>query len=141
MGLFGFVSKIFEPAAKLVDDLHTSVEEKLQLKAMMMETQTKFLSKTLDLEAQILAAKSSIILAEIKSESWITRNWRPIVMLSLAGSTLAYWFGLTPGGIDKEIVLSMFNLVKIGIGGYIVSRGAEKVVPKVIEAMKKAEKV
>lgn len=140
MSLFGFVGKIFEPAAKLIDDLHTSVEEKLQLKSAMLETQTKFLSKTLDLEAQILAAKSSIILAEIKSESWITRNWRPMVMLAFAASTMAYWFGLTPDGMDKEVILSMFNLVKIGLGGYIASRGAEKVIPKVIEALKQKEK-
>ena len=139
MSLASFVSGIFKPAADLIDNLHTSVEEKLALKAQMLGVQTAFLSKTLALEAEILQAKSSILLAEIKSDSWVTRNWRPIVMLSLAGSTLAYWFGLTPDGIDNEIVLSMFNLVKIGIGGYIASRGAEKVIPKIVEALKARE--
>lgn len=141
MSLASFVTGIFKPAAELIDNLHTSAEEKLILKAEILGIQTTFMSKTLELEAKILAAKSSIVLAEIKSDSWITRNWRPIVMLSLAGSTLAYWFGLTPDGIDTEIVLSMFGLVKIGIGGYIASRGAEKVIPQVIEAMKKRENV
>ena len=69
MGLASFVSGIFEPAAKLIDNLHTSVEEKLTLKAQILGIQTSFLSKTLDLEKEILTAKSSIILAEIKSES------------------------------------------------------------------------
>jgi len=141
MSITSFVSGIFKPAAELIDNLHTSAEEKLALKASMLSVQTEFLSKALDLEKAALEAKTSIIVAEAKSGSWITRSWRPIVMLALTASVLAYWFGLTPEGISENIVLSMFGLVKIGVGGYIASRGAEKVVPKVIEAMKKAEKI
>ena len=143
MSLASFVSGIFKPAADLIDNLHTSVEEKLALKAQILGIQTSFLSKTLDLEAQILAAKSSIILAEIKSESWITRNWRPIVMLSLMASVMAFWFGLTPETemLTEAVILTMFGLVKIGLGGYIASRGAEKVIPKVVEALKAREKI
>ena len=35
--------------------------------------------------------------------------------------------------------MSAFNLVKIGVGGYIVSRGVEKVVPATVKALKKKD--
>ena len=37
MGLFDFIGSIFKPATKLVDDLHTSTEEKMKLKNVCME--------------------------------------------------------------------------------------------------------
>lgn len=142
MGLLSFVSGIIKPASALIDNLHTSEEEKLVLKAELLGIQTSFLGKTLELEQAILAAKSSIILAEIKSESWITRNWRPLVMLAMAASVMAFWFGLTPDSprLTEPVILTMFSLVKIGIGGYIASRGAEKIVGPVLKVMKQREK-
>jgi hypothetical protein len=34
----------------------------------------------------------------------------------------------------------MYSLVQIGVGGYIASRGVEKVAPGIIEAFKKKER-
>ena len=139
---------IFEPAAKLVDALHTSAEEKLELKAKLLGIQASVISKSIELEKASLDAKASIIMQEAKSDSWLTRSWRPIVMLTLVGSVMAYWFGLTPtdpatglSTIPLDVVNRMYSLVQIGVGGYIGSRGAEKIIPKVVEAMKAREKV
>ena len=41
MGLFDFIGGIFAPASKLVDDLHTSDEEKLTLKNELANIQAK----------------------------------------------------------------------------------------------------
>lgn len=146
MSILSFISKIFGPAAKLVDDLHTSGEEKLVLKAKLLEIQTGVLSEAMGLEKSLMESKTSIILAEAKSDGWLTRSWRPIVMLSLAGSALAYWFGLTPTDpstglsvIPLEIINRMFSLVQLGVGGYIAGRSAEKIVPSVIKALKSKE--
>jgi hypothetical protein len=148
MSLLNFIGKIFEPAAKLVDDLHTSAEEKMVLKAEILKIQTGVLGEALQLEKAAIEAKTSIILQEAKADSWLTRSWRPILMLTLAGSVLAYWFGLTPSNpvtgesiIPIEIINRMYSLVQIGVGGYIGSRGAEKIIPKVVEAMKAKEQV
>lgn len=140
MSIASFVSGLIKPAADLIDNLHTSVEEKLALKAQIMGIEASVLSKVLDLESQILAAKTSIIVAEVKSESALTRNWRPMTMLAFVVSIMAYWFGLTPDDVPEAAVLEMFALVKIGLGGYVVGRSAEKVIPKVVEALKKREK-
>ena len=148
MSLLNFIGQVFEPAAKLVDDLHTSVEEKLVLKAKLLEIQAGVLTESLALEKTSLEARSSIIIQEAKSDSWLTRSWRPIVMLTLTGSVLAYWFGLTPtdsstglSTIPLAIVNRMYSLVEIGVGGYIASRGAEKVIPRIVEALKEREKI
>ena len=62
-------------------------------------------------------------------------------MLAFVVAILAYWFGLTPEGVPEEAVMQMFALVKIGLGGYVVGRSAEKIVPGVLTAFKKKEEV
>ena len=148
MSILNFIGQIFEPAAKLIDELHTSGEEKLTLKAKLLEIQTGVITQSIELEKTAIEAKASIIITEAKSDSWLTKSWRPIVMLSLAASVLAYWFGLTPtdsstglSTIPLEIVNRMFSLVQLGVGGYIASRGAEKIVPKIVGALKEKEKI
>lgn len=137
MNLFNLIGQIFKPAAELIDNLHTSKEEKLEAKARMLETQVGFLSYALDFESKALEAKSQIIMAETKSESWITRSWRPLTMLWFVGLIGAYWMGLTPESVSEEAVLAMFSLVKVGLGGYVISRSAEKIVPPIVKALKK----
>lgn len=140
MSLLNLLGDIFEPAAALIDNLHTSKEEKLEAKARMLTVQTEFLAYALDFESKALEAKTSIILAETQSESWVTRNWRPITMLSFVGAILGYWFGLTPDSVPEIAVEWMFDLVKIGLGGYVVGRSAEKIVPGLMTSFKAKEK-
>lgn len=78
------------------------------------------------LEAEELRAASSIILAEVQGESWLQRNWRPVLMLWFAALVGGYWFGFTPENLSPEAIEGLFLLVQIGIGGYIVGRSAEK---------------
>ena len=139
MNLFQLIGAIFKPAAELIDNLHTSVEEKLQQKAIMLNTQVELLEYALNYEQEQLKAKTEIIVAEAKSESWVTRNWRPVTMLSFVAAILGYWFGLTPDTLTPEAVDSMFTLVQIGLGGYVVGRSAEKVIPGIVKALKARE--
>jgi hypothetical protein len=141
MNVLGLIGQIFKPATELIDNLHTSEDEKLQQKAVLLDLQTKFLIKGLEFEQEQLKARASIITAEAKSESWITRSWRPITMLAFVAAILSYWFGLTPDSLNEERVGDMFTLVQIGVGGYIASRGAEKIVPGMLTAMKKKDNV
>ena len=141
MSLFSLIGKIFKPAAELVDAVHTSEDEKLTRKAQMLELQVQFLEYALEYEQEQLKQRARIITAEAKSESWITRSWRPITMLSFVGATLAYWFGLTPESLPPEAVDNMFTLIQLGVGGYVVGRSAEKSVPAVIKAFKEKENI
>jgi len=73
-----------------------------------------------------LEAAASVIQAEANSESWITRSWRPITMLTFVGLVAAHWLGYTAPNITPEEIAALLDIVKIGLGGYMVSRGAEK---------------
>lgn len=139
MNLLSFVGQAIKPLSDLVDNLHTSDEERLEIKSKLMEQHISMLIYALDYEQSQLEAKAKIIEAEAKSEHWVTATWRPITMLAFVAAILAYWFGLTPDTIPPDAINEMFLLVQIGLGGYVVGRSAEKVVPGIITAMKKKE--
>lgn len=75
-----------------------------------------------------LEAATSIITAEANSESWLTRTWRPITMLTFVALVAAHWLGFTAPNITPEEIASLLDIVKVGLGGYVVSRGTEKAI-------------
>lgn len=77
-------------------------------------------------ELQRIAEAAGVVTAEIQGESWLQRNWRPLVMLFFSTLVGAYWFGFTPENLDPAAIEELFLLVQIGIGGYVVGRSAEK---------------
>ena len=86
---------------------------------------------------ELMKSRASVVLAEANGKSWLQRNWRPLMMLWFAILLGMYWFGITPDNLTQEDRTNLFDLMKLGIGGYIVGRSAEKVVPAVAEAIKK----
>jgi hypothetical protein len=138
MNIFSLIGSIFKPAADLIDNIHTSEEERLEKKGDLLAIQAEVMSAALDFETKQLALRAEIVSAEAKSEHWVTATWRPIVMLSFSASVMAYWFGLTPE-LPAEAVDAMFTLVQIGVGGYVVGRSVEKVVPPIMSAMKERD--
>tara|TARA_R110000851_G_C12922296_1_gene550425 strand:+ start:258 stop:635 length:378 start_codon:yes stop_codon:yes gene_type:complete len=75
-----------------------------------------------------LQAATSIILAEANGESWLQRNWRPLLMLWFAALVGAHWLGFTPENLSDAVVQDLLGIVQVGIGGYVLGRSAEKVV-------------
>jgi len=137
--IWSFLTNLISPVTNLIDELHTSEEEKLKIQSEMFKLQTEITSKVLDYEKQLLEAQSNIILAEAKGEGWLQRNWRPLMMVWFAGLLGMYWFGVTPPNITQETLDHLFTLLEIGIGGYIVGRSAEKIIPQVVQTMKESK--
>ena len=81
----------------------------------------------LNLATKELEAKSAVLTAELTGESWLQRNWRPIVMLTFTALVVAHWLGFTAPNISDEIVSDLLAIVKVGLGGYVLGRSAEKV--------------
>jgi hypothetical protein len=123
MNWFSLVGSIFKPAAELIDNLHTSDHEKLQIKQAMFELQIEAFNKAEEYETKLLDAKKTIITAEAQSQSWIARNWRPITMLTFLFLVVLDSLGLLPFRLASEA----WTLLQIGLGGYVVGRSAEKV--------------
>lgn len=76
---------------------------------------------------QMLQGRMSIIQSEASSEHWLTANWRPIVMLTFTGLIVARWFGLSAEGITEAEYIQIWNILQLGIGGYVMGRSAEKI--------------
>ena len=78
-------------------------------------------------EADITKAAASVVMAEVQGEGWLQRSWRPMLMVWFALLVGAYWFGATPPNLSEARVEDLFDLVKIGVGGYVVGRSGEKI--------------
>ena len=128
MGITQIIAGLFEPAAKLIDAVHTSTEEKMTAQAILLDIKAKTLSATLDFELKSLEARADIVNSEAKSEHWLTANWRPLVMLAFTGLIVARFLGYHAEGMSEAEYLELWLIVKLGIGGYVGGRSVEKVV-------------
>ena len=135
--VFSFVKAIISPVANLIDEAHFSGEEKAAFKQKMMELESQLLFRVLDYETKLMEHQSSVIKAEANSPNILTSSWRPIVMLGFFGLIVSYWLGYTPPNITEDMLKELFMLIKIGLGGYVIGRSAEKTIPAVAQMFKK----
>ena len=124
MNILSFIGEIFKPAASLIDNLHTSTEEKLTLKNKLTVIQNEMHSKIIDYETKLLTSQTAIITAEANGQSWIQRNWRPITMLTFLVLVVCDSFGL----LAFRLAAEAWTLLQIGLGGYVAGRSGEKIV-------------
>lgn len=80
----------------------------------------------LDNDSKSLELAATIITAEAKSEHWLTSTWRPITMLTFTGLIVLRWLGLTVD-IPAEIEQELWQVIQLGIGGYVLGRSGEKI--------------
>ncbi len=133
--LLSVAGSLFKPFAELVDNVHTSDEERGQLKNQMLLTQNAFAGKVLEYEGKLMEMQSSIIKAEAMGHSWLQRCWRPLTMLTFLVLIILDSFGLLAFRLSGEA----WTLLKLGLGGYVVGRSAEKIVPALAQALKKKD--
>lgn len=84
--------------------------------------------------AQREQAIAQIITAEATSESWLTRMWRPLTMVLFVSLVVSYWFGYSPVNLNEPMsptLKEIFELIKIGLIGYIPARTIDKVVTQI----------
>ena len=131
MGILSFLSGALKPAFDLVDSLVTTDDERLKWKVALEKIENDLKVEGYKYDTALAEARSSIIIAEAQSQSWLARNWRPITMLMFGGLILAIATGLTNVEDLAAVPEELWRLLQIGIGGYIVGRSAEKIVPQV----------
>jgi|TARA_S200002703_G_scaffold158842_2_gene170334 hypothetical protein len=92
----------------------------------------------LDHSSNLEKMRGNIVLAEAKSQSWITASWRPLLMLvCICIIAINYLFFPLVAIFHPEIMThrlalpeELWNLLTLGVGGYIVGRSGEKMVDK-----------
>lgn len=82
--------------------------------------------------ATLEQAAASIIRAEAGGDSWLQRNWRPILMLTIVAIVAnnyllaPYLRALFGTGLELELPERLWDLMTLGVGGYVIGRSAEK---------------
>lgn len=136
--LTGGFTGIIQSVSGILDHFITSPEEKLKAQIQLTQLANDLQIKAMEADKEFAVQQASVVVAEAKSESWLARNWRPLIMLEF-GFIIGYNYILAPifGVQSLPIVPDMWSLLKLGMGGYIIGRSAEKTVPQVVEALKK----
>ena len=115
---------------KLIYDLIDRTIDDPKEKARLQSEATKMLHE----EGQTrLQGQISIILAEAQGASWLQRNWRPILMLTVV-AIIANNYILAPylalfglPAIVLDLPGELYTLMSIGVGGYVAGRSGEKI--------------
>jgi hypothetical protein len=119
-----FTGGVVKEVGNVIDKLFTSEEERLKAKNEIF----KVLQEQ-QLELQKL--QTEIIVTEAKG-NWLQRSWRPILMLAF-GFIVIYVKFIAPlfNFPIPELENEFWNLLQLGIGGYVVGRSAEKIASKI----------
>ena len=118
----GGASDLVKGIGDVVDNLHTSKEEKL-------EAQQKVNELIANYEVQMEKEISSRWEADMKSDSWLSKNVRPLVLIFLVLSTVLLIF-IDAGVINFVVEAKWTDLLQLVlitvIGAYFGGRSLEK---------------
>lgn len=102
-----------------------------------LELQNQFQLAIMAQAGAIEKAASDIVQTEAASPHWLAANWRPLTALIFVGLVVARWLGWTAPGMTEAEYLAVYDIIQIMIGGYVASRGLEKIAPHVADMVKK----
>lgn len=113
------------PLFSVIDKAVTDKDEANRLKSEIQ-------SQLIESQDSLLKAQMQIILAEAQGESWLQRNWRPLLMIVIVAVIannylLAPYLGAIFGvGLQLDLPERLWDLMTIGVGGYVTGRTVEK---------------
>lgn len=102
-----------------------------------LELQQALQAAVLERSAEIEKAAAAVVKAEAEGHSWLQRNWRPLTMITFVSLIVARWFGWSAPNLSEPEALKLWDIVEIGLGGYVIGRSAEKLLPTLVETMGK----
>ena len=119
----GGASDLIKSVGGVVDNLTTSKEEKLEAERKVKELIANY---EIEMEKNITSRWE----ADLKSDSWLSKNVRPLVMIFLIVCTMLLIF-IDAGALNFEVKSSWVDLLQLVlitvIGAYFGGRSLEKV--------------
>ena len=119
----GGAAELVKGVGGVIDNLHTSAEEKLEAERKIKELVANY---EVEMEKNITSRWQ----ADLKSDSWLSKNVRPLVLIFLIVCTMLLIF-IDAGAIKfnvKDSYVDLLQLVLITvIGAYFGGRSLEKV--------------
>jgi len=113
------ISPITDLIGKVIDKAVPDAGKRERLKAQIR-------LELLAQDGKTIEQAANVIMAEAHGESWLQRNWRPILMPWFAGLVGAYWLGYTAPNLPESTVNELLSIIKVGLGGYVIGRSVEK---------------
>jgi hypothetical protein len=124
--LSGGAAELIKGVGGVIDNLHTSGEEKLEAEQKIKELVASY-------EVQMEKEISSRWEADMKSDSWLSKNVRPLVLVFLVVSTVLMIF-IDAGPINFVVEAKWTDLLQLVlitvIGAYFGGRTLEKKIKK-----------
>jgi hypothetical protein len=118
----GGATELVKGVGGVIDNLHTSKEEKLEAELKIKELIATYET---NMEKEISSRWS----ADMKSDSWLSKNVRPLVLIFLVISTVLLIF-IDAGVIDFVVEAKWTDLLQLVlitvIGAYFGGRSLEK---------------
>ena len=122
----GGAADLVKSVGGVIDGLHTSDEEKLAAEQKVKELIAQY---EIEMEKNITARWQ----ADLKSDSWLSKNVRPMVLIFLIICTMLLIF-IDAGAINFEVKDTWVDLLQLVlitvIGAYFGGRSFEKVKSK-----------
>lgn len=120
--VLGIAKPLIEKGLSIVDSFVEDKDKANELKAQLT-------SEINNIFTQELQSKADIIQAEANGTSWLQRNWRPMTMMVFV-YIIAHNFIFAPIFSLETLPIPehMWELLKLGIGGYIMGRTGEKMI-------------
>ena len=119
----GGAADLVKGVGGVIDNLHTSKEEKLEAERKIKELVA---NHEIEMEKNITSRWE----ADLKSDSWLSKNVRPLVLIFLIICTMLLIF-IDAGTINFEVKSSWVDLLQLVlitvIGAYFGGRSLEKV--------------
>ena len=119
----GGATELVKSVGGVIDNLHTSKEEKL-------EAEKKIKEMIMGYEAEMQKQVTERWKVDMQSDSWLSKNIRPLVLIFLCVSTVLLIF-IDAGVISFEVKASWVDLLQLVlitvIGAYFGGRSLEKV--------------
>ena len=119
----GGAAELVKGVGGVIDNLHTSKEEKLEAERKIKELIANY---EVEMEKNITSRWE----ADLNSDSWVSKNVRPLVLVFLIVCTMLLIF-IDAGALDFEVKSSWVDLLQLVlitvIGAYFGGRSLEKV--------------
>ena len=121
--LSGGAAELVKGVGSVIDNLHTSGEEKLEAERKIKELMANY---EVEMEKNITSRWE----ADLKSDSWLSKNVRPLTLVFLIVFTMLLIF-IDAGALNFEVKSSWVDLLQLVlitvIGAYFGGRSLEKV--------------
>jgi len=133
---FDPVSAAFDVGGKIIDRLWPDPAQRDQAKLRLMELQQSGALAQLAAQTELSKGAADIVKTEAAG-GFLASSWRPITMLVFVVLIVARWFGLSAPNLQEAEYIKLWDIVQLGLGGYVIGRSVEKIVPNITEALKK----